>query len=203
MRVLSRALCALLVIALYGAIPLQASEPGFPEKAFWVCARFPSGATAVTADVKVIGGAQLASDNAATHQTLDAVNSDLWCIDLNTVSSFATDCSMSTYLVRFAPDAANCAQSGGTPSLCVDQSVTSGGLQCMSFGGEETVVYPTVAVPTRGITATVISRGNPSYIKHEVKLDNVTVAFTYYDVFYYDAFGRVDRRLRSLTPPSP
>lgn len=204
MRWLSRLVCLASLLALSGAVPLRAEEPAFPEKPFYVCARFATtNPSAVTADVKVLGGAQIASDNATTRQTLDAVNSDFWCLDLNSVSNFASDCAFTSYIVRFSPDAANCAVSGGTPSLCVDQLVTSGGLQCMGIGNEETVVYPLVAVPSRGITATVIARGNPSYIKHEVKLDNVTVAFTWYDVFYYTATGLVDRRLRSLSPPSP
>lgn len=182
----------------------QASEPGFPEKPFWVCARFPSTApSAVTADVKIIGGSQIANGASVAQQQIDAVASDYWCIDLNTVSGFAPDCSDTAYLVRFHPDAANCAVSGGTPSLCVDQIAYSGGLQCRSSADEQTVIYPTVAIPSRGITATVIARGNPSYIKHEIKLDNAAVAFTYYSIFYYDASARVSQRLRSLTPPSP
>lgn len=195
-------LLALAVLALPGAA--RSSEPAFPEKPYWVCARFPSTApSAVTADVKVIGGSQLSNNVAVTQQQIDGVNSDYWCVDLNTVVSFASDCSYTTYLVRFHPDAANCAVSGGTPSLCVDHVVNSGGLQCRNSGEEQTVTYPTVAIPSRGITATVIARGNPSYIKHEVKLDNVAVAHTWYSVFYYDAAGRVQNRLRSDVPPSP
>lgn len=199
-----RAICFGLLV-LYGSVcQVHAAEPGFPEKPHWVCARFPSTApSTVVVDVKVLGGAQIASNSSATQQTLDAVASDYWCIDLNTVSNYAADCTDATYLVRFAPDGANCNVSGGTPSLCVDQIDTSGGQQCRDANDEQTVVYPLVAVPSRGITATVIARGNPSYIKHEVKLDNVGASFTFYDVFYYDAQGRVSQRLRDDAPPSP
>lgn len=192
------------LLALSGGPPSFAEEPAFPEKPFYACARFPTqNPTTVTADVKLLGGAQLANNATVAHEQIDSVNSDYWCIDLNTVTNFSPDCSQQSYLVRFHPDGANCAVSGGTPSLCIDQIVTSGGPQCWAFPPEATPVYPTVPVPSRGITATVISRGNPSYIKNEIKLDNLTISFTWYDVFYYDASGRVQKRLRALSPPSP
>ncbi len=194
----------LLALVLLAPWVARADEQGLPEKPFWVCARFHTPApSAVAADVKIIGGAQIGNGVSVTQQQIDAVASDYWCLDLNTVAGFAPDCSETSYLVRFHPDSANCAVSGGTPSLCVDQVVTSGGLQCRDSHDEQTVVYPTVAIPSRGVTASVIIKGNPSYIKHEIKLDNAPVSFTYYDVFYYDSSGRVERRLRLLTPPSP
>lgn len=68
-----------------------------------------------------------------------------------------------------------------------------------------TPVYPTVSIPSRGITSQVIAQGKPNYMTVEV---DCTLAFsappvTYYEVFAYDIQGRVEHRTPSATIPSP
>jgi len=189
-------------LGMCGALPALA-ENALPAKAHEVCARFPASApSAVTVDVLEVGGSQIGNDVSATKQTLDAADSDIWCLDLDTVSGFAATCDLTTYAVRFVPDAADCS-TGGSPSLCVEHTIMSGGAECWGFDSEQTVVYPTAAIPSRGITQTVINRGNPSYIKHDVKIDEASIVFTWYQVFYYDASARVEETRRSLTVPNP
>jgi hypothetical protein len=179
-------------------------DDALPGKPYVVCADFPSSApAAVVVDIQTVGGSQLANNVTATRGSLDSANASYWCVDLDTVSGFAATCDLTAYAVRFVPDAANCA-AGSSPHLCATLTVKSGGPACWGYGTEPNVVYTTSAIPARGITQSVINRGNPSYIRHEIKLDNGGAAvFTYYQVFYYDASGRVERTVRSLTPPSP
>ena len=71
---------------------------------------------------------------------------------------------------------------------------------------KETPVYPTTAVPSRGITSTVIAAGNPSYLKVEESNDPDDFSSpvgTYYEVFAYDTLGRVSSKTPSTTIPSP
>jgi hypothetical protein len=52
----------------------------------------------------------------------------------------------------------------------------------------------------------VIAAGKPSYMKVELSPnidDFTTPAFTYYEVFYYDTAGRVEKRQPSSTVPNP
>ena len=69
-----------------------------------------------------------------------------------------------------------------------------------------TVVYPSATVPSRGITSEVIKKGNPSYIKHDVSGvigDYASPAQTFYEVFFYDSSGRVEKTEISATVPNP
>jgi len=186
-----------------GACSVRADD-ALPGKPYRVCADFPSAnPSAVVVDIQTVGGAQLANNVAATRGTLDSANASYWCLDLDTVTGFAASCDLVSYAVRFVPDAADCA-AGSSPHLCATAIVTSGGPACWGFGTEPTVVYTATPIPSRGITQSVINRGNPSYLKHEIKLDSGGAAvFTFYQVFYYDASGRVERTERSLTVPVP
>ena len=70
---------------------------------------------------------------------------------------------------------------------------------------KETPVYPSTTDPSRGITSAVIAAGKPSYLKVEESPDpddfSVPVA-TYYEIFAYDASGRVSSKTPSTTPPA-
>lgn len=180
----------------------RAESPALPGKPYYVCASFPGGASAVTADVSVVGGSQIGANVTATQGSMDSAVASWWCLDLDTVSGFAATCDLRTYVVRFAPDGADC-DAADDPQLCAIEVVRSGGPDCWAFPDEPTVVYASSTVPSRGITAQVIAARSPSYIKHEVKLDGGSVVFTWYQVFYYDSAGRVSRTPRTLTPPSP
>lgn len=70
---------------------------------------------------------------------------------------------------------------------------------------QPTVVYPTVAVPARGITAAVIAEGKPSYIKWDLEgsLNFGAPAQTFYETFFYDASGRTSVVVPGLVAPSP
>lgn len=201
---MTRALwCSLVLPLLLFAGAARAQDPALPGKPYVVCARFPTTApAAVVVDVQEVGGSQIGNNVAAARGTLDSANADYWCVDLDTVSGFAPSCDLKTYAVRFVPDAAACA-AGSSPFLCAEQTVQSGGPACWGFGSEPTVVFTATPIPARGITQAVINRGNPSYLKHEIKLDSGTAVFTYYQVFYYDTSGRVERTARSLTIPNP
>jgi hypothetical protein len=195
-------LVAVLFVAL--ALTAHAREPAMPEASYIVSARFPLTApSAVVVDVFEVGGTQIGSDVSAAQVQLDAADSDVWQLDLASVSGFAPDCDPRSYVVRFVPDAADCSESG-TPDQCAEQLVHSGGWLCkVNSDQDQVVTYPTLPIPARGITSAVISRGNPSYITHNVKIDTASVVFTYYTIFYYDSSGRVAQKLRSLSPPSP
>lgn len=192
------------LLLILGAAVAFADDAALPGKPYPVCATFPNAnPSAVVVDIQTVGSTQLANNIAATRGTLDAANASYWCLDLDTVSGFAATCDAVTYAVRFVPDGANCA-SGSSPHLCATAIVRSGGPACWGFGSEPTMIYTATPIPSRGITSAVINRGNPSYIKHEIKLDNGGAAvFTYYQVFYYDASGRVDHTQRSATVPTP
>lgn len=197
------AFAAVFVLLLAVSCPVRAAENALPGKPYSVCADFPNAApSAVVVDIQTVGGAQLANNIAATRGSLDSANASYWCLDLDTVSGFAASCDLTAYAVRFVPDAANCA-AGSSPHLCATAIVYSGGPMCWGGGAEQTVVYTATPIPSRGITSAVINRGNPSYVKHEVKLDFGSVAYTWYQVFYYDTSGRVDHYVRQATVPSP
>ena len=69
----------------------------------------------------------------------------------------------------------------------------------------ETPVYPTISIPSRGITSTVIANGNPNYVKVDVDCTRLFAGaeWTFYYVLSYDGSGRVSARTPSLTVPSP
>src|SRR3990167_5495178 len=73
------------------------------------------------------------------------------------------------------------------------------------IGARETPVYPTIAIPSRGITSTVIANGNPNYVKVDVDCTRLFAGaeWTFYYVLSYDGSGRVSARTPSLTVPSP
>lgn len=198
-------LYALAALAALLGCPLHAGaqDAALPAKPYSVCARFPTTTpAAVVVDVQEVGGSQIGNNVAATRGSLDSANADYWCLDLDTVSGFAPSCDPKTYAVRFVPDAVNCA-AGSSPQLCAEATVYSGGPTCWGAGTDQTVLYTATPIPSRGLTQAVINRGNPSYIKHEVKLDGVAAVFTFYQVFYYDVAGRVDHTNRSLIVPNP
>jgi hypothetical protein len=95
----------------------------------------------------------------------------------------------------------------GAPSKVVTRELVQGSRGRLELGAQvvrETVVYPSTTVPTRGITAQVISQEKPSHIRREYSKDAFsTIAFTVYEIFFYDAQGRVERREPSATPPNP
>lgn len=103
------------------------------------------------------------------------------------------------YTLVFRDDAAN--------AIKVSESV--GGIvgphQTSFICARETPVYPTVTIPSRGITTAVMAAGNPNYVKVDV---DCSLAFsgseyTFYYVLSYDSSGRVAARTPSLTIPSP
>jgi hypothetical protein len=97
------------------------ASPSIPN---WQVARFPS-ATSVTVDVyQIDSSTQVADDAATTRVQLDSANSDLFLFDLATVTGYPNDCSRKTYLLRYAPDAADCTNNPGT--CAVDAVVVNG-----------------------------------------------------------------------------
>jgi hypothetical protein len=70
---------------------------------------------------------------------------------------------------------------------------------------EEHAEYSAVAIPSRGLTASMIAAGRPSYFTVKISCSKNFAApdFTYYKIMYYDGSGRVDYRTPSDTPPSP
>lgn len=197
-------LVALLLVLLAPTGARAQAQDALPGKPYRVCARFPTTTpAAVVVDVQDVAvGTQIGNNVAATRGTLDSANADYWCVDLDTVSGFAPDCDPKAYAVRFVPDAANCA-AGQSPQLCPELTVASGGAACWASGTDQTVVYTATPIPSRGITQAVINRGNPSYIRHEVKIDDGVTDFTFYQVYYYDTAGRVDHTTRTLVVPNP
>lgn len=102
------------------------------------------------------------------------------------------------YTVVFRDDASNVVE--------LSESVFGlAGVESYEACAQETPVYPTLAIPLRGITAQVIAQGKPSYFKVDI---DCTGAFTsppvtFYWVFHYDIDGRVSKKVPSSTPPSP
>ncbi len=103
------------------------------------------------------------------------------------------------YTLVFRDDAAN--------AIKVSESVggTIGPHPPSYICARETPVYPTIAIPSRGITSTVIAAGNPNYVKVDVDCTRLFTGaeWTYYYVLSYDGSGRVAARTPSLTVPSP
>jgi hypothetical protein len=198
-----RAIFAALLCAAVSIVAF-AREPAMPGAPDSVSARFPyQSPAAVVVDVFEVGGMQIGTDVSASQVSLDGSPSDVWQLDLSAVTDFAPDCDERAYVVRFVPDSADCTPTG-QPEDCAEDLVQSGGWLCRQEDQhDEVVVYPTLPIPARGITSAVISRGNPSYIRHDVRQDGGEVVFSYYTVFHYDSSGRVSQKLRSLTPPSP
>jgi hypothetical protein len=79
------------------------------------------------------------------------------------------------------------------------------GAAALSGGCEKvTPVYPTISIPSRGITPQVIAAGKPNYMTVEGDCSRVfSSSTTYYEVFAYDGSGRVESRTPSATIPSP
>ncbi|OFX03780.1 MAG: hypothetical protein A3E78_01860 [Alphaproteobacteria bacterium RIFCSPHIGHO2_12_FULL_63_12] len=103
------------------------------------------------------------------------------------------------YTLVFRDDAAN--------EIKISESVggTIGPHPPSFICARETPVYPTIAIPSRGITSTVIANGNPNYVKVDVDCTRLFAGaeWTFYYVLSYDGSGRVSARTPSLTVPSP
>lgn len=69
----------------------------------------------------------------------------------------------------------------------------------------EIPIYPSTTVFSRGITQNVIDAGKPSYIRREYAPDGDfdNPALVDYEIFEYDAQGRVSKKTPSATPPAP
>jgi hypothetical protein len=95
----------------------------------------------------------------------------------------------------------------GAPSKVITRELVQGSRGRLELGAQvyrETVIYPSTTIPSRGITAQVISQEKPSYIQREYSKDGfASIAFTVYEIFFYDSAGRVQRREPSATPPNP
>jgi len=80
-----------------------------------------------------------------------------------------------------------------------------GGLAISGRCEKATPVYAASPIPTRGLTQAVINAGKPSYMRIDV---SCALAFgspdaTYYEIYAYDASGRLLSRTPSATMPSP
>lgn len=189
----------------------QISLPGEPN---WVAARFPANPTAVTVDVLEIGGAQLADNIAATQQQLDALDTDVWAINLAALAGYPLDCEPRTYVVRFNPDAADCTDVGD-PLACVEDLVRVGGATCEGDPGlQVSYTYANTSVALQGITQAVIDHfnlrgGRPvrwRRIDQAADRDFTTPDFTKWEVYFYQAtavpFPRLTCTVETETDPS-
>lgn len=128
---------------------------------------------------------------------------DCYRIDLAAVSGIGYptkgDPTEKHYTLVFRDDAGN--------AVKTSESVggTAGPHPISFICARETPVYPTVPVPSRGITSSVIAKGNPSHVKVDVDCTRLFAGaeYTFYYVLSYDLSGRVAARTPSLTPPSP
>jgi len=132
------------------------SQTVFPGLEKWIVASFPSGATTVTVDVYDLStGVQVANDQAASQISLDAAVTSSWRFDLSTIAGYPATCTLTQYLVRWAPDSADCS-AAGTPSACADALVTVGGPDCEGDPGlQESTVYAQTIAAAQGITREV------------------------------------------------
>lgn len=129
-----------------GAGPTPPGEPN------WQTARFPT-ASAVTVDVIEVtsgGGTQIGNDRATVRLNADSSPSETFAIDLATVPGYATNCTPRTYVLRWAPDGANCTS---TPTSCAISTAQVGGASCSSDPRvQEIRTYASGVVAGQGIT---------------------------------------------------
>lgn len=102
------------------------------------------------------------------------------------------------YTLRFRDDASNVVSLSETVHGLV-------GVDAYEMCARETPVYPTVSIPSRGITTQVIAQGKPSYFQIDVDCSGAFTSppVTFYWIFHYDVAGRVSKRVPSSSPPSP
>jgi len=122
-----------------------------------ISARFTSNPASVTVDVQEIGGTQIGNNLAATHQQIDAVNSDVWTIDLAAVAGYPTDCTQKSYIVRFQPNTTADCSAAGSPSGCSEQIIDVGGSRCRDPNLDVSYYRTNAPVAAQGISAAVVA----------------------------------------------
>lgn len=192
--------CAL---ALLGFVAWCAPDPVFaqdyvPGLANRRVARFPAGATAVVVDVYNVDTATQVGNNVATTRIqLDSANTDAFTFDLSAVSGYPTDCTPTTFFLRWIPDSADCAATG-TPGTCVEETVYVGGVGCRDQGMRQVSVTKTSVVKeAQGVTQAIIDyyarRGETVQLWRTIKVaydgNFASPDYTVYEVFFYTASG--------------
>lgn len=205
-----RALLSALVLLFGGCLEPALAQP-MPGEPNWQVARFPSGATTVVVDVVDLGGSQIGSDRPATRVTIDAANSDAWAINLATVPGYPVNCEPHTYLLRWAPDAANCTAS---PATCFESTAQVGGAACKADPRvKATYTYATAVVSAQGISQSLLDwhakRGQQPTrwreIRHASDGDFASPESTEWEVFFYRAgptWPELACTVRTATDPS-
>ena len=185
---------AAIVLLLLAAIAQAGDYPSLPSEPNWQTVRFPSGPNAVTVDVVEVGasgGTQLGNDRAASRLNVDGTPSDAWTLNLSAVPGYPVNCEPRTYLLRWNPDASDCALN---PSLCVEVTTSVGGAVCKQDPRVQAIyTYTSTVVSAQGITTEVLlyyaRRGERAIkwreIRHASDGDFATAESTEWDVYFY------------------
>lgn len=187
-------LAAILMLSL----PSLAETLRFPGEPNTRIALFPSQPSAVTVDVLDVGGLQIGNNLPTTQLQIDATNSSVWTFDLASVAGYPLDCTTKTYLVRWLPDAVNCATS---PALCVFERVDVGGAFCKSDPSlQVSYVHAQAVVAAQGITQPVLDFFNRTgrlpilwrEIRHAADRDFVNPDSVEWEVYFYSSATSAD-----------